>query len=281
LLVLLFSRLARADPQPPGQDLAEDALVDGDIDEEDLAAMSPVGYAGLALPHGESWVSLVGFTRLMSAQNDFGGMLVVGLPLDRLAVGPVHRVADPPHPDAPASSSPSPPRPALVAPSLARACVAAALRASGLGTDDSHLDALVARARASAWLPEARMRVQRLITDAARATTLATTDGTSYYQTVGAHLMLELRLTWRFDRLLYAGDEPSFERARLERQEARSRLAGRTLEMLFTWQRAVIDAQGAVAGSDQELQAWVRASEAQASLDVLTAGWFSRRGELP
>ena len=62
------------------------------------------------------------------------------------------------------------------------------------------------------------MRAMRLMTDAARAATLATTDGTSYYETVGAHLVLELRLTWRLDRLLYSGDEPALERARLERQ---------------------------------------------------------------
>jgi hypothetical protein len=279
LAVLLLSHLARADPEPPVQDNLEDPLADGDIDEEDLSALSPVAYAGLPLLHGQSWVSLVGFSRLMSSQNDIGGMLVVGLALDRLAAGPVPRLADP-RPESPSPAPRLPPHPALVAPSLARACVAAALRASGLGTDDSRVDALVARARASAWLPETRVRVARLIADAARAATHATTDGTNYYETVGAHLMLELRLTWRFDRLLYAGDEPSLERTRLERQEARSRLAARTLETLFTWQRAVIEAQGA-AGAEEELQAWLRASEAQASLDVLTAGWFSRRTELP
>src|SRR5215472_9930801 len=47
----------------------------------------------------------------------------------------------------------------LVAPWLARACVAAAFRASGLGGSDSHLEALVSRARESAWLPDARVRV--------------------------------------------------------------------------------------------------------------------------
>jgi hypothetical protein len=280
VLLLLLSRVARADPAPPVENALEDPIADGDIDEEDLPVVSPIGPVGV-VPlsfHGGSWVGLVGFSRLLSNQNDVGGMLVVGLALDRLSAGPVRQLADP-VPDAPARTSPSAPRPALVTPSLARACVAAALRSSGLGADDSRIDALVARARASAWLPEARMRVARLIVDSARAATLATTDGTNYYETIGAHLMLELRLTWRLDRLLYAGDEPALERTRLERQEARSRLAGRALEMLFTWQRAVVEARGALAGSEQETQAWLRASEAQASLDVLTAGWFSRRSE--
>jgi hypothetical protein len=313
-LVLLVSPAARADPWLPGQENAiDDQLADGDIDEQDVVTVSPVGLAGLAGAHGESWVSLVGFTKqLASGQNDVGGMVVVGLALDRLAAGPGHRLTDPARPERPVSSSPGlapsaeradapssgvdpaaasakdvpappapppPARPNLVLPSLARSCVAAALRASGLGMDDTRLDALVARARASAWLPEARMRAMRLITDAARAATLATTDGTNYYETVGAHLVLELRLTWRLDRLLYAGDEPALERARLERHDARSRLAVRTLDALFAWQRAVVDIKEALVGSREEGQAWLRASEAQATLDVLTDGWFSKRGQ--
>jgi hypothetical protein len=313
-LVLLVSPTARADPWQPWQENAiDDQLADGDIDEQDVVNVSPVGFAGLAGLHGESWVSLVGFTKqLVSGQNDVGGMVVVGLALDRLATGPAHRLTDPAHPERPvpsspgldpaaeradvpssgadptaasakdvppAPTSPSPTRPNLALPSLARSCVAAALRASGLGMDDTRLDALIARARASAWLPEARMRAMRLMTDAARAATLATADGTSYYETVGAHLVLELRLTWRLDRLLYAGDEPALERARLERQDARSRLAVRTLDALFAWQRAVVDLREALVGSREEGQAWLRASEAQATLDVLTNGWFSRRGQ--
>ncbi|HXN30401.1 MAG TPA: hypothetical protein VN894_01010 [Polyangiaceae bacterium] len=216
----------------------------------------------------------------MSGRNDVGGMVVVGLALDRIAAGPVHALADPPRAALPPPASAESPRPhpaALLAPSLARACVAAALRASGLGVDDSKIDSLIARSRASAWLPETRMRAMRLMTDAAHATTLATTDGTTYYDAVGANLVLELRLTWRFDRLLFAGDEPALERTRLEREDARSRLSGRTLEALFAWQRAAVEGQAAPDGSPEEVQARLRESEALATLDVLTNGWFSRR----
>jgi hypothetical protein len=180
-----------------------------------------------------------------------------------------------------APTSPHSQEPPLVAPSLARACVAAALRASGLGTSDASIDALVGRSRTSAWLPDAHLRAMRLIAEGAHETTLATTDGTNYYQTVGSHLVLELSLTWRLDRLLYAGDEPTVERLRLERLEARTRLTSKTLEALFSWQRALLDADEALSGSDQELQARGRAAEARATLDVLTGGWFSRRGESP
>jgi hypothetical protein len=173
----------------------------------------------------------------------------------------------------------------VLAPALAHACVAAAWRASGLGVDDERIDSLVSRSRASAWLPETRLRGMRLLTDAAHTTTLTSADGTTYYDAVGAHLLLELRLTWRFDRLLYGGEEASLERVRLERQEARSRLAARTLEALFAWERAAVDEREAIPGSHEALEAVLRASEAKATLDVLTGGWFSdeqrRRSEPP
>jgi hypothetical protein len=179
-----------------------------------------------------------------------------------------------------AAASPRVQQSLLVVPWLARACVAAALRASGLG-GDSHLEALISRARESAWLPEARVRAMRLLAEGERETTLATTDGTNYYQMVGSHLVLELSLTWRFDRLVYEGVEPVVERLRLERLEARARVASKALDALFSWRRALLEMDDALVGSDQELQAQERAAEARATLDVLTDGWFSQRGEPP
>jgi hypothetical protein len=172
---------------------------------------------------------------------------------------------------APASGLP------LFAPSLARDCVLAALRASGLGADDERIESLIARARASAWFPETRMRAMRLWTDADHTTTLASTDTANFYDAVGANLVLELRLTWRLDRLVFAGDEPTLERVRLERIDARSRLATRTLDALFAWERARLDEARAADGSPEKLQAAVHAAEAAATLDVLTGGWFSEQ----
>jgi hypothetical protein len=295
--LLLLPARARADPLFGwGQDALEDRFVDGDFDEEDHDAMAtfrPRGSGGAgaspADTHGMSWLSvaLIG-KQLRSGRNDVGGFLVLGLALDRMVVGPAHRLSDPPGPAPAASSSPPTPPPAPPAPQaapakapklvlgsrLARACVAAALRASGLGADDARVDELVSRARESAWLPETRMRAMRLWTDAAHTTTLAATDTANFYDAVGANLVLELRLTWRLDRLLFAGDEATMERVRLERQDARSRLATRTLELLFAWQRAVLQSAEEMAGSPAELESRLRAAEAQATLDVLTAGWF-------
>ena len=89
--------------------------------------------------------------------------------------------------------------------------------------------------------------------------------------------MLEARMTWRLDRLIYAGDEPTLERVRLERQDARSRLGQRTLEALFAWEKATIDEQDVTPGSRAEVLASLRTAQAAATLDVLTGGWFSSR----
>jgi hypothetical protein len=267
------------------QDDLEDRFVDGDLDEEDVVALrSDRASGGSSDVHGQTWVSVLGFDRsLLSGRNDVGGIVVVGLALDRIAAGSVHRLADPASSSKTSyESTPAPAAgsdPPLAAPMLARECVAAALRTSGLGEDDARIDALVARARASALLPETRLRAMRLWDDAAHATTLATTDDTSYYDAIGANLVLELRLTWRLDRWLYAGDEPTLERVRLERQEARTHVATRALEALFAWQRAAVEGAEAAAGSSERLEARLRAAEAEATLDVLTGGWFSRRDE--
>ena len=297
--LLLSPARARADPLFGwGQDALEDRFVDGDIDGEDHFALATLRQGGTAAvvagpvdAHGMSWLSVVGIgKKLRSGRNDIGGFLVLGLALDRIAAGPGHRLSEPPHPAPGVPPAPAPPRPPappamqpapakppklVVGPGLARACVAAALRASGLGTDDARVDVLISRARESAWLPETRMRAMRLWTDAAHTTTVAATDTANFYDAVGANLVLELRLTWRLDRLLFAGDEAAMERVRLERQDARSRLATRTLELLFAWQRAIVQSAEEIAGSPAAIEGRLRAAEAQATLDVLTAGWFS------
>jgi len=285
-VIAFVPRPARGEPPRTAyslseEDAEEDRYVSGDIDEEDRVALHLGGRAGTADLHGESWLSLMGFAeQLMSGKNDVGAGLVLALALDRVAQGPVHRVTDP-SPTPRAAELPAEPEAPGFPPWLARDCVAAALRTAGLGADDARIDAIIARSRASALLPETRLRAMRLFTDAEHATLLATTDSTNYYDAVGANLVLEARLTWRLDRLLYAGDEPTLERVRLERQEARARLGTRTLEVLFGWERALLDERDAPPGSRERQAAALRAAQAASTLDVLTGGWFSSRSETP
>jgi len=294
VLFAIFLRAPSALAEPWfgwGENSLEDRYADGDFDEGDLDGAGAAGLRpGSNQMHGGTWLSLDGFSReLQSGRTDVGGFVIVGLALDRIAAGDVRRIETPRAPPAESSSStpsiadPSsaaaPPSPGgLVSPSDARACVRAALHASGLDADEERMDALAARARASAWLPETRMRAMRLLDTTQQANTLTTTDGVNYYDTAGANVVLELRLTWRLDRVLYSGDEPTLERLRLEREQARSHVATRVIETLFAWQRALTDREQATVGSRQETEARLRAAEARTVLDVLTDGWFTQAG---
>jgi hypothetical protein len=291
-VALAPERRARADP--PEEEVAAEEVAAGRL----VSTRGPKTALRRA-PGGHAWIALAGFTRATPAGRDVGGVLVLGVPLDRFARASARAaLADPPTPSpAPRPPSPRPPAPPgppippgppapldppappspparaddraalALTPRLARACVAAAWRAAGLGVDDARLDAIVSRARWSGLLPEARLRVirwedERLYADTAPAT---------LRDSATANVGLEARLTWRLDRLLFSEDEPSFERIRLERQDARAKLAGRTLEALIRWQRAWIDARDA----PQLVELTLRVIEEEATLDVLTAGWFS------
>ena len=157
-------------------------------------------------------------------------------------------------------------------PSAARALVSASLRASGLDTKDASLDALAQSARSSAWLPEVRFRVARTDED---HTTILFKDPTDPYDTSGVKMMVEARLSWRLDRIVYSGDEAQIEHLRVVRIEARERLMRKTLDTFFALERSLTDLAHAAPQSREAEDAGFRAFEAAATLDVLTAGWFS------
>ena len=153
----------------------------------------------------------------------------------------------------------------------ARALVAAAFRASGLGTNDTNMDSLASSAHASAWLPEVRLQVER---DEDDHSTFLIPDPTRPYQTSGFRMAYQARLSWRLDRLFYTGDEPQIEHLRVVRIEARERLAHRTLEAFFTLERELAALSRATPGTLDAQEHAFRAFEAAATLDVLTSGWF-------
>jgi hypothetical protein len=298
---LLRSSRALAEPWFGwGQNHAEDRYESGDLDSEDIVDGTIVGrsHNGAENVRAGSWLSLGGFFRKPEVgQADVGILLILSVAFDKVAQGSVHdlggSIADgtaktrpaPPAPDPPpltllpppAPSAPAPPPPVdpsrvVITPSVARRAVAAAWRTSGLGVDDARIDSMVARARASAALPEARFRAMRVVLDGSHAGVIP--EDTSTYDTAGADMWLEGRLTWRLDRLLYADDEPTLERVRLERQDARTRVAGKVLDALFQWQRAWLSVHVATPGSREATDATLRLIEAEAGLDVMTGGWF-------
>jgi hypothetical protein len=215
-----------------------------------------------------------------------GGMLFVGLPLERLAARPP-RFADPPAP-APEAKPPAPAKlpppaapqaplriPVVVTPEAARGAVEAALRKARLADPDAQLDAMALRARQAAALPELRLRALRSVD---QGQTLAPTeyDPTRLTATTGSSLWMEARATWRLDRLLFAEEEVALERVRHHRVEARARLTSRVLKLLFAWQRALAQADNPAASPEENLTARLHALEAEAEVDLLTGGWFER-----
>ncbi len=295
VLALVAARRAGAAPWfGSGDSKTEEKWEGGDLDEEDLIA---IGSQGHRTPTSDlaarSWVSVSTFFQVLpTGQREVGGLVVVGIAFDKIAAGPVHHIGDPPRPGAPSSTPPPAPPPpppepasasvrARVTPKVARAAVAAALRASGIGVDDSRIDEMVARARKSAALPETRLRALRVLGNNEQANTLATSE--TYYDTAAVNLSLEARLTWRLDRLVYADDEPTLERVRLETQEARARVTTRVLEVLFAWQRAELELATVQAGSREEMDAKRQGSmlsESRETLSDLQRRLMTLRGHL-
>ncbi len=267
----------------------DDALAAGDFDAFDAVVRAPRAPAlrGSSGGSGRSPIAWLSLSARVMAPHETAFFATLGVAWDRATARAATRrtaLADPPappptRPDAPRMPPPPPPEipsPALVlGPHLARAVIASALRAAGLGAADAAIDRMISRARWSAMLPEVRLRGSTVDTARQSATLSQDSDPTHVYDSLGDSRLLEARLTWRLDRLLFAEDEPGLERLRVEHREAKLRLSARVLEVLFQWQRAILDRELSTEGTRDRLEASLRAIEAESSLDVLTAGWFS------
>jgi len=210
--------------------------------------------------------------------RETGALVVVGIPLDRLArpVRPIASLAEEPDEDeeADAGAEAEPLASALTLPTMsppaARACVLAALRAHGLEHDEN-VDSLATRARASAALPDVRLRAVRA-TDASLRLSPTQYDPYRYTEAEEAGYRLEATLGFRLNRLLFADEEVALERVRLQRMEARQKLVTRTLRALFTWQTAAALQRDPTVPMEKATAAALRALEAETELEVLTAG---------
>jgi hypothetical protein len=190
--------------------------------------------------------------------------------------------AEPPDPPraAVAERTPLPARPPAgrlpVSSALVMETVTAALRAAGNAEMRRMLSSMAARARTSAALPELWVRAARSTDDSLRLS--PTVDDPYHYTALGgAGTWLEARLAWHLDRLLFDRDEIAVERLRREHTEAMGRLIGKVTAALFAWQRAVLRMEDANAAEEDLAQAVVARAEAEATLDLLTAGWFGKR----
>ena len=136
----------------------------------------------------------------------------------------------------------------LAAPPIARV-VAAAYRAAGLEHDPGR--SVVRRARLAGLVPWLTVRGG---------------TNTSWHDedpNVGRGTTVEVRATWRLDRLVFDRHELQVTAMQAARRRERRRLASRVIKAYFSWRRAAL------------ARSTPRAEEAEAELDALTDGWFS------
>lgn len=147
----------------------------------------------------------------------------------------------------------SEPRRAVHGPGVG-AVLAAAYAAAGLDRDPK--DSWIRRARVSGLVPWVTVRTAR------------DTSWQDDQSEVGHGTSLELRATWRLDRLLFDSRELQVAAVESARRRERRRLAARVIRTYFTWRRAA-----SIASDDERVA--TRVAEAAAELDALTDGWFS------
>ncbi|HEU0031811.1 MAG TPA: hypothetical protein VFQ53_14335 [Kofleriaceae bacterium] len=138
------------------------------------------------------------------------------------------------------------------APSIG-AVLAAAYASAGLDRDPSR--SWIRRARLAGLVPWLTVRTGR------------DTSWQDNDPDVDHGLALEVRATWRLDRLVFDSRELQVASIDAARRRERRRLASRVIRAYFTWRRA--------AGHASDPAAAVRADEAAAELDALTDGAFS------
>ena len=127
--------------------------------------------------------------------------------------------------------------------------VAAAVRAQGLAGDPAR--AAARRARLAGLVPLLSVRAGN------------TASWRDADPDVGRGASVEVRATWRLDRLVFDGRELQAQAMSTARRREKRRLVARVIRAYFTWKRA------AMAG------ATLRREEGEAELDALTDGWFS------
>jgi hypothetical protein len=140
------------------------------------------------------------------------------------------------------------------------ATLTAAYAAAGLDRDPQ--DSWIRRARLAGLVPWVTVRTAR------------DTSWQDEHSEVGHGTSLELRATWRLDRLMFDGKELQVAAIEAARRRERRRLSTRVIRAYFTWRRAAN-----AANSDE--RAATRVAEATAELDALTDGWFSDQRKRP
>lgn len=259
------------------------------------AQSAPILQADAPVSHFELGLHARRMKASMRAEQS--AWLTLTVPLDRLAAPRAVSASmpAPPNAAAPGSASPVSPAPAPnTAPSpdtaeaepplgfkelaafsnFTRRAIAVATTAAGAGAERGRLDSLSARAKASALLPELRLRIVRN-TDQALRWVPTTDDPYRVTQADGAGLILEAGAVFRFDRLVFAHEELAVERLRQRAAEERLKLEARVAEVMLDLLRARQLACSLDPNDPARVAHVLRLLQSFELLDSLTAGWFS------
>jgi len=128
------------------------------------------------------------------------------------------------------------------------------------------------RARATGWLPTTRALVRRGQAVDLRALTGETTPTNV---STDDDLVLEARMTFYFDRIVYAPDEPSLLRELRATEDARARLIAQVVALYFERRRLQLERDLAEARDPARR---IRILELTALLDALSGGALTRSG---
>lgn len=231
-----------------------------------------------AEPTGSLWLGIGASLRRTDERTEVLGLALLGLPLERWA-RPTAVLAEPPRPPPPAPPPPPPaetarPIPVVVRADLARKALDAALAHARLPASSARLDALATRARASALLPELRVRVSQQL-DESQAESPTEYDPSRTTSSGATTLWLEGRATWRLDRLVFVDDELALERLRSERATAARRLEEQVLAELIAWQRARALEADDTRSPEEHRDDVLAVLTHELTLELLTGGFFS------
>ncbi len=160
-----------------------------------------------------------------------------------------------------------------VTPQVARMAVAAALRVVGAENRVGMIASMTTRARWSGLIPSLSFHLARREVDQQRLD--SGERGEKYGASRGDSTWVEGRLTWKFDRLVFADEESSFSHLRFQAVEERARISFRVLDALAAWERARYNEGASKPNSSLHFDSMLRRAAAEAILDVLTSGWFS------
>jgi hypothetical protein len=163
--------------------------------------------------------------------------------------------------------------PSLLDRALVATAVRHAVQRAGLGAEVTR--DLAVRARGTGWLPQLSVRVvQRPTLVDPQTTDYPSTTPTS---STDERMLLDVRLSFALDRLVFDPSEVAIARLELERTERRNALEREVIDLLAVMERGRLELEGLSPEAPEAARTRAEVARARARLEALTGRSF---GEL-